>query len=142
MNADLSNQERAIVEKWRRQYRHRWLACGLFGVLAVVGTSVATLLISELVGILYKHGVPFLDVLTLNWFQYLGEATTNRLLLLLAVAMQMILASAAIVAFLIVTFRIGFRRYRVMEKLLRADGMDVATSPLASASGDEKDSPK
>jgi len=132
MSTALSDQERAIVEQWRRQYRHRWLACSVLGTLAVVGTTVGTLLLLELGGILHSRGVPVLDALTLNWFQYLGEATTNRLLFLLAVAALMILGSVAILAFLIVTFRVGFRRYRVMEKLLRADGEGGAASlPLS-----------
>ncbi len=124
MTPHLSDRERVIVEKWRLQYRHRWLACSLFGMLAVVGTSTGALLIFRLVAILHRRGVPFLDALTLNWFQHLGEPATSGLLLLLAIATMMILASAAIVAFLIVTFRVGFRRYRVMEKLLRTGSND------------------
>ena len=119
MNFDLSNQEREIVEKWRRQYRQRWLACGLFATVAVVVASIGTHLLLHIVSVLHKHEVPFLHALTLNWFQYLGEVVTNRLLVWLAMATMMMLTSAGIVAFLIVTFRVNFRRYHVMEKLLR-----------------------
>jgi len=64
------------------------------------------------------------DIVTLNWAGYLSEATTNRLLFLLSVAAMIFLASAAIVALLVMTFHVGFRRYRVMEKILCTLGYD------------------
>jgi len=123
-NPHLSKKEQAVVAKWRRQYRQRWVACGLFGVLAVVGTSVATLVLLQIFEVLSEHNMPLVDIVTLNWAGYLSEATTNRLLFLLSVAAMIFLASAAIVALLVTTFHVGFQRYRVMEKILCTLGYD------------------
>ena len=44
----------------------RWVACGLFGVLAAVGTSVATLVLLQVIEVLSEHNMPLIDIVTLE----------------------------------------------------------------------------
>lgn len=119
-NIQLSEKELKVLDKWRRQYRHRWLACILLGACFVVGMCSGVFVLIRLAKELHGQGVPMIDILLLKWFLYLGEPETSSQLLVLCTATIMILSSAFAAVILFATFRISFPRYRLMEKLLRS----------------------
>lgn len=115
---ELTNQELLIIEKWRRQFRHRWLACWVFGAVSIINMASGGLMLFHVVRLLLAGGVPLKHAITLDWFPYLGEPDTSRLLILFLLAIMQIMTFVLVVAFLLTTFRVTVPRYRLVEKLL------------------------
>jgi hypothetical protein len=117
MSLDLTPQELAIIEKWRRQYGQRRLVTGILGAIAVVMAFSGLLLVLRVVSFLVERGVPWVDILTFDWFEYVGTATSTLLFALL-MAFQALFISAGVATILMTLFRVNYPRYRLLEKLL------------------------